>query len=277
VLINTAHADFPTAARAMLDGLKTKYDRTGRKISLTSGTGALTDDAGGQFSSDKIYQDIDCADIRAIPNNYVHRETDAIISEASVEGYIQGYVIMPPLIHGRGTGPFSRTSVQIPALIRAALKLGQSIYVGPGLSLWNAVHVQDLVDLYMILLDDALTGYPKVPTGLECFYFCATDTCSWRQLAGELGRRLHARGALKTPRPRTLLPEEELEVLGTWSRFAYGSNLRSKAGKAFTRGWSPKHHTTGIFESIDAEYNAVIKEGLNGHPKVHEINEIFNK
>jgi hypothetical protein len=70
---------------------------------------------------------------------------------------------------GRGTGPFSRTSVQIPALIRGALKLQQSIHVGPGLSMWNGVHVQDLTDLYFVLIDDALTGNLTAPTGLDCF------------------------------------------------------------------------------------------------------------
>ncbi|KAJ7226910.1 hypothetical protein GGX14DRAFT_348171 [Mycena pura] len=128
------------------------------------------------------YEDIDCADIRAIPKTYVHRESDTIISEATVEGYVQGYVVMPPLIcsiirssifilcsaDGRGTGPFSRTSVQIPALIRATLKLKQAIHVGPGLSMWNGVHVQDLVDLFLILMDGALTGTPKDSTSDVC-------------------------------------------------------------------------------------------------------------
>jgi len=235
----------------------------------SSGTGALTDNARGEFASEKIYEDIDCSEIRAIPKTYVHRETDTMISEASVEGYVRDYVVMPPLIYGRGTGPFSRTSVQIPALIRAALKLGQAIYVGPGLSMWNGVHIQDLVNLYFVLLDDALTGKPKASTGLECFYFCATDSYSWKQLAGEIGERLHARGVIPTSDARSLLPEEEEEVLGAWSGFAYGSNSRSKPGKAYDLGWQPKHHTTGLFESIDAEYDAVVQEGEDEHPKVH--------
>ncbi|KAJ7461155.1 hypothetical protein FB451DRAFT_1096097 [Mycena latifolia] len=277
VVIDTANADFPKGTQAILDGLKARHARTGIKSIFihSSGTGALTDNAQGQFASDKIYEDIDCADIRAIPRTYVHRETDTMISEASVEGYIRGYVVMPPLIYGRGTGPFSRTSVQIPALIRAALKLRQSIHVGPGLSMWNGVHVKDLVDLYFILLDDALSRIPKAPTGLECFYFCATDTYSWKELAAMIGRRLHAKGVIPTAEARALLPSEEAGVLGAWSGFAYGSNSRSKAGKAYDLGWQPKHHTTGLFESIDAEYEAVVQEGKDEAPKVH-IDEMTN-
>jgi hypothetical protein len=82
---------------------------------------------------------------------------------------------------------------------------------------------------------------------------------------------------------------EEGEILGAWSGFAYGSNCalsslvaryyhshvltnfpaRSKAGKAYALGWKPKHHTTGLFDSIDAEYDAVIEEGRDEAPKVH--------
>ncbi|KAJ7035983.1 hypothetical protein C8F04DRAFT_1036897 [Mycena alexandri] len=271
VVLDTAHADFPKGCHAILAGLKARYARTGRKSVFihTSGTGALTDNAQGKFASEKIYEDIDCADIRAIPKTYVHRKTDELISEASVEGYIRGYVVMPPLVYGRGTGPFSRTSVQIPALIRAALKLGQSIHVGPGRSMWNGVHVQDLVDLFLLLIDDALTGKPQAPTGLECFYFCATDTYSWNQLASTIGQQLHAKGKISTPEARPLQPDEEQEVLGEWSGFAYGSNSRSKTGKAYDLGWKPKHHTTGLFESIDEEYEAVLEEGEDEAPKVH--------
>ncbi|KAF7296397.1 Epimerase domain-containing protein [Mycena chlorophos] len=281
VVIDTANADFPRGARAMLAGLRQRYERTGtRSVFIhSSGTGALTDNAQGKFADQKIYDDLDCTAIRAIPTTYVHRETDELISQASVEGYVRGYVVMPPLVYGRGTGPCSRTSVQIPALIRAALTLGQAVHVGSGLSMWNGVHVNDLVSLFMVLLDDALSAAgPKAPTGLDCYYFCATDTYSWKQLAGELGKRLYAKGALPTPEPRALRPDEERVVLGEWSGFAYGSNSRSRAGKAYTLGWVPKHGTRptnadanadGLFDSIDAEYEAVLEEGRDVAPKVH--------
>ncbi|KAJ7100942.1 hypothetical protein B0H15DRAFT_1018211 [Mycena belliarum] len=273
VVLDAANADFPSGARAMLDGLRARYARTGVQSVFihSSGTGALTDNAQGQFASEKVYEDIDCADIRAIPRTYVHRETDTLVSDASVAGYIRGYVVMPPLVYGRGTGPFSRTSVQVPALIRAALRLRQAVHLGAGRALWNAVHVQDLADLCLLLLDDALGGAPEAATGKECFYLCATDSFSWAQLAAEIGARLHARSALPTAAARALLPSEEAEVLGAWSGFAYGSNSRSRTGKAYKLGWEPKHHTgrDGLFESIEAEYEAVLREGLDKAPTVH--------
>lgn len=48
---------------------------------------------------------------------------------------------------------------------------------------------------------------------------------------------------------------------------------RSKAGKAYQLGWKPKH--VGLFDSIDAEYEAVIEEGKEQAPKVH-FDEMYN-
>ncbi|KAF9042759.1 NAD(P)-binding protein [Hymenopellis radicata] len=272
VILHTANADHPKGAQALVDGLEEHYTKTGKKGVLihSSGTGALADDARGQYASDKIYEDLDCADIRAIPITYVHRATDTVVTSATERGIIRGYVVMPPLIYGRGTGPYSRTSVQLPALIRGALKYGRSPYIGQGLGMWNGVHVQDLVDLYIIIMEDALSESPKAPTGDEGYYLCATDTYQWKELAVEIGKRLYAKGVIDTPEPYSVTDaKEELDIFGRWSEFAYASNSRSKAGKAYQLGWKPKHHTDGLLNSIDAEHDAVVEEGSDLAPKVH--------
>ncbi|KAG6846196.1 hypothetical protein H0H93_015484, partial [Arthromyces matolae] len=237
----------------------------------SSGTGALTDQAEGEFKSEKIYDDERVEEIQAIPADYVHRSCDTIISAAGAAGDIRSYIVMPPLIYGRGTGPFHRTSVQIPALIRSALKLKQACHYGKGLPWWNGVHVQDLTNLYLILLDDALSANPVAPHGAEGFYFCATDSYFWKQLAQEIGSRLHAQGAIPTADVRAFKDDEIVDALGTWGGFAYGSNSRSKANKAYKLGWKPEHgdEKNGLFESIIPEYLAVLEEGKDKAPIVH--------
>ncbi|KAF8065200.1 hypothetical protein FPV67DRAFT_173853 [Lyophyllum atratum] len=273
VVINMANADHPEGAAALVEGLrnrKVKTGKTGTNIHL-SGTGALTDQAEGEFAAEKLYDDEHVEDIKAIPVDYVHRACDVLISKAGEAGDIRSYVIMPPLIYGRGTGPFHRTSVQIPALIRGALKLGQSCHYGKGKSLWNGVHVQDLTDLVVLLLDDALSATPKAPHGGEGFYFCATDSYNWKQLAQEIGTRLHGLGVIPTAEPRQFTEQEASDALGTWAGFAYGSNSRSKALKAHKLGWKPAHGdgNDGMFESIMTEYEFVVEEGKEQAPKVH--------
>ncbi|RDB31114.1 Uncharacterized protein C2A9.02 [Hypsizygus marmoreus] len=273
VVINAANADHPEGAAAIVEGLKNRKAKTGKTGTYIhlSGTGALTDSAEGEFADDKVYDDEHVEDIKAIPVDYVHRSCDVVVSNAGEAGDIRSYIVMPPLIYGRGTGPFHQTSVQIPALIRGALKLGQSCYYGKGLPLWNGVHVQDLTNLILLLLDDALSATPKAPNGGDGFYFCATDSYQWKQLAQEIGTRLHALGVIPTAETRSFTEKEASDVLGTWAGFAYGTNSRSKAIKAHKLGWKPAHGdgNDGLFESILTEYKFVVEEGKDQAPAVH--------
>ncbi|KAF5384277.1 hypothetical protein D9615_003295 [Tricholomella constricta] len=288
VVINTANADHPEGASAIVEGLKNRKAKTGKLGTYIhiSGTGALTDKAEGEFADDKVYDDEHVEDIKAIPVDYVHRACDTLISNAGEAGDIRSYIVMPPMIYGRGTGPFHQTSVQIPALIRGALKAGQSCYYGKGIPLWNAVHVQDLTNLVLLLLDDALSSAPKAPNGGEGFYFCGwqaapgrdqllkrlvTISFQWKQLAQEIGNRLHSHGALPTAETRSFTEQEAGDALGTWAAFAYGSNSRSKAIKAHKLGWKPAHGdgNDGLFESIITEYKFVLEEGRYKSPIVH--------
>ncbi len=100
--------------------------------------------------------------------------------------------------------------------------------------MWNGVHVQDLVDLYLILMDDALSCYPLALSASEGYYFCATNTYQWKHLAAEVGSRLHALGAIAHPAPRQVSAEEEGDVFGAWSGFAYASNCETCARKVGT-------------------------------------------
>ena len=113
-----------------------------------------------------------------------------------------------------------------------------------GLGLWNGVHVQDLVDLYFILLEDALSENPKAPTGAEGYYFCATDSYQWKQIAEEVGKRLHAKGVIPTPEARPVTAEEEADVFGAWSGFAYASNCKSPTRPPIFCTWTHTHTLT---------------------------------
>lgn len=95
-----------------------------------------------------------------------------------------------------------------------------------GLGMWNGVHVQDLANLLMILMDDARSESPKAPHGQEGYYFCATDTYQWKEFTAEVGKKLHAKGVISTPEPRTVTDAEEKEIFGAWSGFAYASNCK---------------------------------------------------
>ena len=91
--------------RAILRGMKNKYERTGdmptlihtvricpfrRSRSLLtsdqSGTGFLTDDAMGMYASDKVYHDSQPKEIESLPDTAFHRNVDLAILEADQAG-----------------------------------------------------------------------------------------------------------------------------------------------------------------------------------------------
>ena len=74
-------------------------------------------------------------------------------------GYVKAYLVTPSTVFGLQKTAFvdagiqNTHSIQVPWLIRAALGRGQAGMVGKGLSIWNAVHVEDTADLYIVLYD----------------------------------------------------------------------------------------------------------------------------
>jgi nucleoside-diphosphate-sugar epimerase len=122
-----------TATTALIDGLR----GSGKPFISTSAT--------------VVYGDTGLA-----PRN----ETDAIASPHPLRAWrianddrvvladhgFRGSVIRPPNIYGAGAGPIAMR-------IAAAAKAGFAQYIGDGAALWSTVHVWDLADLYLAILD----------------------------------------------------------------------------------------------------------------------------
>jgi hypothetical protein len=98
----------------------------------------LVDDARGERVSDRIYYDTKPEDIDSVDPNAPHRFVDLAIRSAAKElqGKAKITVILPPLIYGIGSGPFNRLSIQVPTLIRSAIKRGVTPVIGQGNSIW---------------------------------------------------------------------------------------------------------------------------------------------
>lgn len=65
-------------------------------------------------------------------------------------------LIVGPIIYGRGQGPVKQRSVQVPSLAKATLERKRGLQVGKGQNRWGNVHVQDLGELVVLLVEQAL-------------------------------------------------------------------------------------------------------------------------
>jgi nucleoside-diphosphate-sugar epimerase len=125
-----------------------------------------------------VYDDItDVQDITSFPLSHWHRDVDKIVLDASKgdtenASRIKTAIICPPFIYGTGTGPIRNRSVQLPELALASLSYGKSFTVNDGQNVWHHVHVSDLADAYVLLIEDALSDGPDSMTwGPEAYYF----------------------------------------------------------------------------------------------------------
>lgn len=129
---------------------------------------------------------------------YSQRTADVKVIETGEETGVRTYIIMPPLVYGRGEGLFNKSSQQIPTLIRNAIKAGRAEYIAP--SSIGHVHVADLASLFETVLAQALVD-EKLPTGRNGFFFSESGEHTWAEVAELIAKAGARLGALKSDEP----------------------------------------------------------------------------
>ncbi|CAF1039333.1 unnamed protein product [Rotaria magnacalcarata] len=271
IVIHTSNsADDLPSTKAIISGLNKRTKETGKPAIYihTSGTGVLTEDVRGQPGSDTVYSDLNPDQINGLADEQPHREIDLfIINSADANPLLKTVIVLPPLIYGIGAGLFNRTSVQLPCLIRAAMKRHKTEMIGQGQATWNNVHVADLSDAYIILFNQLLATYgpaaeadvevtPYLTTGREGYYFAENGKHSWQQLSEKIGEVLYKKGIVKSPEV-TSFPDDEVEssLWGKYSWYILGSQSNSKAERIRKLGWKP--HRQNIFDSVEEQVDAL--------------------
>ena len=270
-VIHTADsADNLPSVKALISGLNKRTMRIGKPAIYihTSGTAVLAENVRGKKGSNTEYSDLDPDKINSLADEQFHRNVDLfIINAAEANPLLKTVIVIPPTIYGIGRGPFNHTSIQLPALIRAALKRRKAEMIGPGEATWDSVHIADLVDGFILLLDQLLAAYgpeakpstkpsPYLTTGRQGYYFAENGRHSWRQLTEKIGEVLHKKGIANSPEA-TSFPDDEVEgtFFGPVSWIALGSQANSKAERLRKLGWKP--HRPSIFDSIEEQIDVL--------------------
>ncbi|KAH7339828.1 NAD(P)-binding protein [Rhizoctonia solani] len=251
IVYNAADADDMELTKAVLKGLKSKQERG--VLIQTSGTGLLSDNYNGELTPEgsKIWNDNDINDIKGIAPTQPHRNVDLEIFGAHEREEIDAYIIAPSCIYGIGDGPGNKISQQIPRLIRAAIEFKQPVYVGKGTNLWNNVHITDLVQLYALVLNLALSvraGEATRPEAFANFYFGSVGEHAWGDIAKRLGPILLKRGKVEKTEARSIKADEVQNFS------ALATNSRSVAERSRKLGWTTvaKSLEDTLEEDVDA-------------------------
>lgn len=252
IVLNAADADDLELTKAVLRGIKRTTTGKRRPILIhTSGTGLVMEEPTGNLNpNQKVYNDNVYEDIQSIPDGSPHRLIDLEIFKADEEGYVSAYIIAPSTIYGTGDGPGNRISQQIPLLIREALAHKQAVHVGDGTNEWNNVEINDLVNLYLLVADLAITE--TVPAAkvesYHKFFFGSAATHSWGAVVKEIGKILNQKGIIPTAEPKSIPYEPRLSPVATTSR--------TIADRSFKIGWKPTGPS--LFDTLPETIDQVV-------------------
>ena len=196
---------------------------SGKPLIHTSGSSIICDDAQGEYASEHIFPD----DAAYTPME--HRlERIAVDNFVRIAGVTQGIrtaVVCPTTIYGDGRG-MKLDSDQVPKTIVKSKERGAGVYIGKGLNIWSNVFIDDLSELYRLVLE-------KAPSG--SFFFAENGENTLLEVATAISRSLGFGGKIES-----WDLEEATQELGSWPRIALATNSRVRSTNARNLlGWKP--------------------------------------
>lgn len=228
LVINTANADHGASADALVAALA----GTNKKLLHTSGSSIVGKPDGGALSEDVFDED---TDFTPSPGRAARVDINRRVL-AGAQNAVHAVIICPSLIYGLGSG-VAKHSMQVPWLIDLARELGAAKHIGPGENTWSNVHIDDLVQLYLVALE-------KAPAG--AFYFAENGENSMREVCEAISRMLGFGGQAEA-----MTAEFAATKWGEGpSHNTMASNSRVRAKRARSElGWSPS--APSLIEEIE--------------------------
>jgi NAD dependent epimerase/dehydratase family len=167
-IVDAGASDHEVCAKAVIAGQSRRKD-PGYLIHL-SGTGVIADIIGNKWEgkfNPKIWSDINNIDeIYNLPDEAFHRPIDRDFQNASND-VLKTAIVCPPDIYGKNTGIGSHPSFLVPRFVEELLKCKESFYLGEGENMRAVAHISDVVDVFVLLLGEALKGGGTAQWGRE--------------------------------------------------------------------------------------------------------------
>lgn len=216
------------------------------------------DFAGLGTWSDKEFNDLDgVSELTHLPDEAFHRNVDKIVLQCGSEDQdrVKTVVVCPPTIYGAGRGPASTRSRQAYELAKLILTNKFIPIIGAGQARWNNVHVADLADLFVLLVERAASKDLSGEIWGEKGYMLAENgEHMWSELARQMGRKAEELGYCGNLAEGSLSKDEALKQAG-FEAVSWGLNSRGKSERARKfLGWTPHQ------PSLEDEVEIILKE-----------------
>ena len=175
----------------------------------------------GEVEGD-VWDDIrDIGQIRSLPDTTVHVITDKIVSTANSK-FVNTAVVSPPLIVGLSPSPIHPTPLTFPDIFHVIKSVRAGFIVAKGANRICFVEVDDLAQLFLHLVQDALhrLGVPGVDTdarpgddsisawGPDAYYYLSTVELAFEQFMAQ-----HLLPAIEKASPEVLASPTVIKTL----------------------------------------------------------------
>ena len=197
------------------------------------------------------------------PDEAHHRDVEKMVQAASSDA-VKIAICCPPTIHGTGSGPVNTRSMQLPRLAKATLERGFAPYVGTGETEWDNVHVKDVAQLLLKLVDATQDPHRRGDAeifGPRGYYFIRSGWHRWSDVARWVAEEASRQGYLPDAVVKSVTPIEMSSLAGS----SYGVNSKGVPQRASKYlGWEAKG---GPLKDFVAEAVAREAKALELQPK----------
>ncbi|KJY02056.1 nucleoside-diphosphate-sugar epimerase like protein [Zymoseptoria brevis] len=265
IVLHAADAsDHEGAAKAIAKGIKEGHSKENPGYWLhTGGTGILTyfDSAADKLGEweEKEFDDWEgVKEVTTLPDEAFHRNVDKLVLHAGTKDpdVVKTVIVCPPTIYGKGRGPVSGRGRQVYEMTKLILEKGYAPIAGKGKARWTNVHVYDLSDVFVLLVEAAVKKDTNAELwGEKGYIFVENGEHLWADLSRSVAKKAADLGYIeKDPKEQQLKKQEALDVAG-FEAVSWGLNSRAKGHRAKkVLGWKPKCH------SLEDEVENILKE-----------------
>jgi len=199
-------------------------------------------------------------------------QTNVSVLEYAESLGVKSYVVVPPMVYGRGEGFGNKISIQFVALVRLGKSLGQLWQIGNKSDTWPFVHLLDVTDLYLYLIRGIVTpsssaspsSGSSAPGGI---YFAENGSYNWNTLSLAIISRLSEKGLAAKASELQVANEIDLQKMGEVIKCPPGivpfqvagfCSIRGDNGRAL--GWKPEYGLDHLMSSVPDEVDFILQE-----------------
>ncbi|KAG8666719.1 hypothetical protein FPOAC2_11840 [Fusarium poae] len=248
IAVNAGNSFTSEPVAAIIAGQKERA--TKGKVIHISGAGNFIDfGTSGNFNPEsKIWNDANEDDIKAVHKDMFNGQSDTLVLEA--EG-IDTWIVCPSVVYGGASTGSKTMGIGYGLLTGNAKPLGYVPYVGDGTAILSTTHVLDLVDFLVNISDLAAQGSAE-GTPYSRYYLLETGRVTWKDMATQLAKAMHARGIFAIAEPKNVPFEEagQGEV-----KHLVAANMLIKGDRAAAMGYKAKHPS--ILEQVHEDLKEV--------------------